>query len=39
MSLIRFKTAVGRRDALTALAERRGKAWLQGSAAAALAFR
>jgi REP element-mobilizing transposase RayT len=35
----RFKTAVGHRDLLTALAERRGKAWLQGGAAAALAFR
>ncbi len=34
-----FKTAVGRPDALAALAARRGKAWLQGSAAAALAFR
>jgi REP element-mobilizing transposase RayT len=35
----RFKTAVGRPDALAALAARRGKAWLQGSNAAALAFR
>ena len=35
----RFKTAVGRPDALAALAARRGKAWLQGSGAAALAFR
>jgi hypothetical protein len=34
-----FKTAVGRPDALAALAARRGKAWLQGSGAAALAFR
>ena len=35
----RFKTAVGRPDALAALAARRGKAWLQGSNAAGLAFR
>ncbi len=35
----RFKTAAGRRDSLTALAQRRGKAWLQGHGAAALAFR
>ena len=35
----RFKTAVGRPDALAALAARRGKAWIQGSNAAALAFR
>jgi hypothetical protein len=35
----RFKTAVGRPYALAALAARRGKAWLQGSNAAALAFR
>jgi REP element-mobilizing transposase RayT len=35
----RFKTAVGRPDSLTALAARRGKAWLQGRNAAALAFR
>jgi REP element-mobilizing transposase RayT len=34
-----FKTAAGRPDALAALAARRGKAWLQGSGAAALAFR
>jgi REP element-mobilizing transposase RayT len=34
-----FKTAVGRRDSLRTLAEQRGKAWLQGQAAAALAFR
>jgi REP element-mobilizing transposase RayT len=35
----RFKTAAGRPEALAALAARRGKAWLQGSNAAALAFR
>ena len=35
----RFKTAVGRHDALAALAARMGKAWLQDSNAAALAFR
>ena len=34
-----FKTAVGSRESLTALAKQRGKAWLQGRAAAALAFR
>jgi hypothetical protein len=35
----RFKTAAGRRESLAALAVRRGKAWLQGQSAAALAFR
>ncbi len=34
-----FKTAAGRRDSLARLAARRGKAWLQGQSAAALAFR
>ncbi len=34
-----FKTAVGRPDALTELARRRGKGWLQGRTAAALSFR
>jgi REP element-mobilizing transposase RayT len=34
-----FKTAVGRRVSLSHLAARRGKAWLQGQSAAALAFR
>jgi REP element-mobilizing transposase RayT len=34
-----FKTAVGRRVSLAHLAVRRGKAWLQGQSAAALAFR
>ncbi len=33
-----FKTAVGRRESLIQLAERRLKAWLQGQCAAALAF-
>ena len=35
----RFKTAVGRPNALAAVAARRGTAWLQGSNAAAPAFR
>ena len=34
-----FKTAAGQRDSLARLAARRGKAWLQGQTAAALAFR
>jgi REP element-mobilizing transposase RayT len=34
-----FKTAAGRRASLAHLAVRRGKAWLQGQSAAALAFR
>jgi hypothetical protein len=34
----RFKTAVGRPGALKELAARRGKAWLHGTRAAALAF-
>jgi hypothetical protein len=34
-----FKTAVGRGRSLRDLAERRGKAWLQGQRGAALAFR
>jgi hypothetical protein len=34
-----FKTAVGRRDSLVALAVGRKRAWLQGQKAAALAFR
>jgi hypothetical protein len=35
----RFKTVAGRRASLVALAVRRGKAWLQGQGAAALALR
>jgi REP element-mobilizing transposase RayT len=34
-----FKTAAGRGDSLKDLAARRGRAWLQGQTAAALAFR
>ena len=34
-----FKTAVGHRESLKALAAQRGKAWLYGQAGAALAFR
>ena len=34
-----FKTAARRRDSLSRLAARRGKAWLQGQSAAAVAFR